>query len=171
MPLSEEEKQRIEEEERVRAAARVKAEADERKKALAAEVADKQKAAAASGKGCLGCLGAVVVVAVLVAVISTLTRDDSPEGVAKRELSEASSIVTVICENAVKSRLKSPGSADFPFGHGTAVTSSGPGAYTLASHVDSQNGFGAMLRTHFVCSVSGSGTEFSGYRLVNLAMQ
>jgi hypothetical protein len=50
----------------------------------------------------------------------------------------------------VKRRLVSPKSADFPFGgvkyH---VTDLGDGRYLVKSYVDSQNVYGANLRTHF----------------------
>lgn len=160
MTISDEERARIIEEEKVRAEARVAAEAEVN-----------QKAAKATGKGCLGCLGVVVALSILFAVVVTLSRDDSPEAQAKRELSGASAIVTVICENAVESRLRSPGTADFPFGHVSAVRTSGPNAFMLASYVDSQNGFGAVVRTNFVCEVTGAGSGLSGYRLANLTVQ
>jgi len=49
----------------------------------------------------------------------------------------------------VKQRLKSPGSADFPFGGYRHVTELGGKRYKVKSYVDSQNAFGAVVRTHF----------------------
>lgn len=50
----------------------------------------------------------------------------------------------------VKKRLKSPSTASFPFGGASKhVTPLGGGRYQVDAYVDSQNGFGAMLRTHF----------------------
>ena len=50
----------------------------------------------------------------------------------------------------VEKRLKSPKSADFPFGGGTYHTKDlGNGRYEVNSYVDSQNAFGANIRTHF----------------------
>ena len=48
-----------------------------------------------------------------------------------------------------KKRLKSPKTADFPFGGSRHVTYLGNRRYRVASYVDSQNGFGATLRTNF----------------------
>ena len=160
MSLSDDDRARILEEERVRAAARAQAEAEL-----------KQKQTSPAAKGCLGCLGAAVISAVLFALVPALLRDNGPAAQAERELSNARPIVTTICETEVERRLRSPATADYPFGHVTAVQRTGPTTYRLASYVDAQNGFGAIVRTNFVCDVTGSGSEVSDYRLSNLAMQ
>ena len=68
------------------------------------------------------------------------------------------------CEHAVKQRLRSPGSADFQYGHASKVISLGNDKYTLRSFVDS----GAdQIRTYFVCDVQG-GDSFTDFRVVNL---
>lgn len=120
-------------------------------------------------KTAMGCL---VVIVLLLGSCWFITRpDNSPEGIKRRALNDAQAIVVVICEQAVKERLRSPGSADFPFGHGTAVTAIDDTRYRLESHVDSQNGFGASLRTRFVCVVSGTGDQLAGYKLDALNIQ
>jgi hypothetical protein len=60
-----------------------------------------------------------------------------------------------LCEAAVKDRLKSPASAAFPFGLAAQAKVTGDRTYQIVSHVDSQNGFGAMLRSRFICTVEG----------------
>ena len=55
-------------------------------------------------------------------------------------------------ERAVKSRLKSPRSAKFPF-FDWKVYDRGNGLYEVNSYVDSQNSFGAMLRKYFYVKV------------------
>lgn len=49
----------------------------------------------------------------------------------------------------VKKDLKSPKSADFPFGGYRHVAYLGNKRYKVVSYVDSQNSFGAMIRTNF----------------------
>lgn len=71
------------------------------------------------------------------------------------------------CEHAVKQRLRSPGSGDFQYGHSTKVISLGNDKYRLRSFVDSQNAFGAQVRTHFVCEVQG-GDSLDDFRVVKL---
>jgi len=46
-------------------------------------------------------------------------------------------------------RLKSPKSADFPFGGARDVTDLGNGRYEVNSYVVAENGFGANQRTYF----------------------
>lgn len=49
----------------------------------------------------------------------------------------------------VKKRLKSPSTADFPFGGHRDVKPLGDDRYLVESYVDSQNSFGARVRTNF----------------------
>ena len=58
-------------------------------------------------------------------------------------------------EQFVKQKLKSPSTANFP---GTSekinhITDLGNGKYQINSWVDSQNGFGATLRSNFSCII------------------
>jgi hypothetical protein len=61
-------------------------------------------------------------------------------------------------QECVKERLKSPSSADFPWGS-DCVTKISDNTYVINSYVDSQNGFGAMLRTNFTCQVTLNGND------------
>lgn len=56
----------------------------------------------------------------------------------------------VSCEQRVKEQLKSPSSADFDGTTARAVTET---EYAVSGTVDSENGFGAMLRSEFTCTV------------------
>ena len=56
-------------------------------------------------------------------------------------------------QECVKERLKSPSSADFPWGT-DCVSKVSENTYIINSYVDSQNSFGAMLRTNFSCQVT-----------------
>lgn len=59
----------------------------------------------------------------------------------------------VKCRSAVKEQLKSPASAQFPGSMESAAqaTESDSGERSWSGYVDSQNGFGAVVRTQFVC--------------------
>ena len=96
--------------------------------------------------------------------------DTSPEAKAKQALDTARIQTTIACEERMNAQLKSPGSADYPFAHSTSVEAlAEPNRYRLASYVDSQNAFGAVLRTKFACIVEGSGEDPAGYRVVEFA--
>jgi hypothetical protein len=72
-------------------------------------------------------------------------------------------------ETFVKKRLKSPSKAEFPGvfdGKVDHVTYDGMGVYNISSYVDSQNSFGATIRTRF----SGSIEDLGGgrWKLISL---
>lgn len=56
----------------------------------------------------------------------------------------------VMSEYFVKKRLKSPSTADFPWGSNGRVRRLGNCSYEVTSYVDSKNSFGATVRTNYV---------------------
>jgi hypothetical protein len=75
-----------------------------------------------------------------------------------------------VCTQFVKDRLKAPTTASFrnyfeDDGEVSVRVVSGD-RYVVTSTVDSENGFGAMLRTGFVCTVTPTGGD--QWRLVSL---
>lgn len=60
-------------------------------------------------------------------------------------------------KSIVEKNLTSPGSAKFASAGNSAVKIKKTGSceYRIESFVDSQNGFGALLRTHFTITVKG----------------
>lgn len=78
----------------------------------------------------------------------------------------------LMMEDYVEARLKSPSTAEFPGildGFSDHVTATGNQTYRIVSYVDSQNSFGAMIRTRF----SGEIKQISEYQwqLVSLELQ
>lgn len=69
-----------------------------------------------------------------------------------------------VCKGFVKERLKSPGSAEFE----TTATGKA-GSYTVVGTVDSENGFGALIRNDFTCSVKLDGDTWHLKDLSGLA--
>lgn len=66
----------------------------------------------------------------------------------------------IMCEEFVKERLKSPGSAKFPgatdpdYADIATLHDSKPWRYEVAGYVDSDNSFGAKVRNDYVCTIS-----------------
>jgi hypothetical protein len=58
-------------------------------------------------------------------------------------------------EDFIKQRLKSPSTAKFPgiFEKEDHIIDFGNGQYFITSWVDSQNGFGAMIRSNWSCTI------------------
>lgn len=72
-------------------------------------------------------------------------------------------------ERSVKERLKSPSTAEFPGildGRSDHVTKTGDQAYLIVSYVDSQNSFGATIRSQFIGEVKQ--TSNTNWELVSL---
>jgi len=78
-----------------------------------------------------------------------------------------------MAQRFIKDRLVSPGSADFggwlEQTTDECVTDLGSGRYRVKGWVDSQNSFGAMLRSNFVCIVAYAGDNKWNLESINLA--
>ena len=64
-----------------------------------------------------------------------------------------SSVAMRICNDLIRKRLKSPSTADFPWTPEKIEANPENGVYVIGSYVDSQNGFGATIRTRFECKL------------------
>jgi hypothetical protein len=96
-------------------------------------------AAIIAGIVVLSCIGAVT------AVLSS-AGGESTHSPPDRRLEARS-----MCETFVKQRLKAPATARFSGESATAVSSN---EYIVGGSVDAQNGFGALLRSTFVCDLT-----------------
>ncbi len=72
----------------------------------------------------------------------------------------------VVCEKAVKQRLKAPATAQFESPERTLL---GNERFSITGTVDAQNGFGALLRMNYSCAVQFTGSET--YRIEMLDIQ
>lgn len=64
------------------------------------------------------------------------------------------------CKIAVLDRLKNPDGADFPWRSDVRATRGYDGTFTIRSYVDATNGFGAVVRTPFVCEAKPVGISY-----------
>lgn len=121
--------------------------------------------------GCGGVLLLLLAVAVVLAIVSGLSGDgggsDGADDAPSADELDAGAFD--VCTQFVKDRLKSPSTAKFRNFYeddGEVVVTHAADTYTVSSTVDSENGFGAMLRSTFRCEVRHvSGTS---WRLVDL---
>ena len=60
----------------------------------------------------------------------------------------------VMSEGFVKDNLKSPSTAEFSADYNNDVTQINDSTFEVNSWVDSQNGFGAMLRSNYSCKIT-----------------
>jgi hypothetical protein len=130
-------------------------------------------------------VGAVVVLLVLVGIAGTVSggddesadnakpasssssasADDDDElivtGDGGQEVSESRYGAFDVCKQFVRDRLKAPDGATWrdPFGDQVTYAGDGAGPITVAASVDSQNSFGAKLRSTYVCTVSKVGGD------------
>jgi hypothetical protein len=119
------------------------------------------------GCGQIGC-AAVAIFALLVFIVNLVSDSPGGGGAGSQESSHDAVGAYTICQQFLKERLKAPKTADFPFESYRDVTQDlGEGRYRVRSYVDSQNSFGAMIRTKYDCTVQWvSGDQ---WRLENLA--
>lgn len=96
----------------------------------------------AANRGCLGLFVAVVAIAV---VWSMLDGDDTGGAEGPDDYGAID-----VCHQAVEDKLRAPATADFG---GETVTHTG-NRYTVVGHVDAENGFGAQIRTDWVCEAT-----------------
>ena len=74
----------------------------------------------------------------------------------------------LICKQFVTKTLRAPASAQFQSAGEAVINQVSGNEFEVRSHVDSQNGFGAMIRGTFVCTVKP--TDGGQWTLVELTM-
>lgn len=110
-----------------------------------------------------GFLGVALIAYVVVVIAAALSGTGSPTGDSADNGDVFGAIA--VCEDFVSNGLTSPGSAEFQSADDANVSTSGD-RYTYRAYVDSQNGFGALLRTEFECEVEH--TTDDRYQLIRL---
>jgi hypothetical protein len=101
----------------------------------------------------------VVAVLILLALVINSVEDADDDGGGGGDDARVRELTAFnVCKDFVSQRLKSPGSAKFRNffeEDGEVIVSGiGNGPYQVISTVDSQNGFGALIRSRFSCTVT-----------------
>jgi hypothetical protein len=98
-------------------------------------------------KGGCNFVGVLVFFGTILFIVFALSGCTSSSSTPTSTSHDNASMAYVQAENFVKLSLKSPSTAKFPFfGEGKETTTD---TYIVDSYVDSQNGFGAMIRSNF----------------------
>lgn len=66
----------------------------------------------------------------------------------------------VASQQFVEQKLRAPASADFPSYRESMVNELSGGKYRIKAYVDSQNGFGAQIRSHYTCVIRAKGESW-----------
>jgi hypothetical protein len=64
------------------------------------------------------------------------------------------------CKRAVASELKAPATADFSGPFSSTITEHSDGTYDVVGYVDSENSFGANIRSDWTCTVRSTGDNW-----------
>ena len=133
--LTPEERERIYEEEKA------KREAEEEK-----EKKMKEKIDAASG-----CFTLVVILAFVVFFFSNCGGSSNSSSSSTTSKQPDKFDAYVMSQLFVEDALKAPSTAKFPVYSEDMVVDGGDGSFIVSAYVDAQNGFGAMMRSNYVC--------------------
>lgn len=109
------------------------------------------------GKKKIGTWRAWLVIAVLLAIVAFVVYDgdnDNPDAEDEHPADEA----RIACEAWVRDELKSPSTAQFTDGTATGTD----GDWTITGSVDSENSFGATLRSAWTCTAKVDGDDWVG---------
>lgn len=106
----------------------------------------------APGCAAIGCTSVIAFIALL-AALGQFSGSSSSSTSSTPTARHSGVGAFVACQQFVKDRLRAPSTADFPSGSTRYTTEIGGGKYRVEAYVDSQNGFGAMLRSNFTCDV------------------
>ena len=114
-----------------------------------------------TGKGCLTII--LVVVALIIAMV-IFTPEETPEQKARKAEAQCAdtTMAFLMSREFVKRRLRAPATAEFPNARdaGVSVKYLGDCTHDVSAFVDSQNGFGAMIRSPYLAKLKNQkGTD------------
>lgn len=133
---------------------------------------DKKQEKIGVGSVIVGLIALAIIVPTFKSIFNEVANDSGPvtnkEAETKIEdYSNLDSAAYIVSKKYIESILKSPSTADFPFMDFTA-THLGDAQYRVTSYVDSENSFGAMIRSDWTILMTykgGSDTDLSSWEL------
>lgn len=97
--------------------------------------------------------GGLIASTALIAAIAVMSVSGTPDDPNAWKQRDQSSMAYVRLKYEVEERLKAPATADFASQLDSRIAHIGDQLYVISSYVDSQNSFGANVRTRFVGEV------------------
>lgn len=82
-----------------------------------------------------------------------MTPEEKIAAAERRKINKEKNDAAFHAQRFVKNKLKAPSTAKFPATQLAQVSRTNQGTYIVTSYVDSQNGFGAMIRTDYVAEI------------------
>lgn len=108
------------------------------------------------GGGCLWTIGMAIAIFILFSIFSYYLNEGDTDTV-----TYSKSLAYNYAEDFVKEKLKSPSTAKFPglLDRDKHIAKTSEGVYKIYSWVESQNSFGATIRTRFSCTIRFEGSS------------
>lgn len=111
-----------------------------------------------TSNGTAGCVWSLVIFVVIFMIVASGSCGGSGSSSSDDPEKEEKTQSAYMAEEFVKKRLKSPSTASFQNAYDMQVDKNGSG-WTVRGYVDSQNGFGAMMRSDFTATLHKSGGD------------
>lgn len=94
---------------------------------------------------------AVLMIAFAISMFSTCYQTSQDPHTPSKPYTGGPASARMVCEDALRVLLKSPSTAKFSGNSSTRTQEVASGVWTVHGYVDSQNSFGAVLRTNYFC--------------------
>jgi len=98
-----------------------------------------------------GCLGMFLFMIFIIFVISASIKEGCSSSNKLKKYTKIDALIA--SQNFVETRLTSPSSAEFSYDYENKVQQINDTTFRVVGWVDSQNGFGAMVRSNYTCTI------------------
>ena len=110
-------------------------------------------------KSVIGGIIAVIVLAIIIGISFSCCGGCDDNSNSTKETGHTNIEAWTAAQLEVERNLKSPSTAKFPWSSEGYVTKIDNNTFDIQSYVDSENSFGAMIRTNFSCTVKFTGQD------------
>jgi hypothetical protein len=109
-----------------------------------------------TNKGCLYAIGIIFAIWIIVSISTSTDQSnnttDTTVNSSENEVQDHTIEAFVYAQEQIEKQIKSPSSAEWPTASESLLHQKG-NIYTFKSYFDSQNSYGAMIRTNYICVV------------------